>query len=400
MPIPEYDRLRPPPEVDHSSFGEVILTSAMTEPSNKFPGQRTIWNLGKKQFSAPTLYNGQEFPCSLPSHLAKADVEFRGSYGIINNANVYLPYAAVTAPLDCSEILVAESLWHTTAYLSDYFRVDSTTKWQWRHMKPTSVDIDIYNPIAFTYHPYYFQYFHWFMDCLPRVWLLREHSPFRDLDQWLVGPIQRGSFQAESLKLLGLPMEKLVWIPNGVVRARQLVYSSFLFSESIKTRPAYNNGIHHKGWSPEYLSALRDIAFTRNKNVYPGPEKVYITRRDASHRKLRNESAVIDALERMGFVTICPGELNLEEQMHALSNAKIVVGLHGAGMTNLVWCNEGCRVIEIAPAHFDDPGYRFLSQIRGHDYSVLLAEQHEHVRGSAYADASVDIDLLMKVLSV
>lgn len=73
--------------------------------------------------------------------------------------------------------------------------------------------------------------------------------------------------------------------------------------------------------------------------------------------------------------------LSIQEQAELMSGAEVVVGVHGAGFTNLSFCQAGTKVVEI----FGDyivPCYWALSTVAGLDYAQFMAEsaipEHTH----------------------
>ena len=56
-------------------------------------------------------------------------------------------------------------------------------------------------------------------------------------------------------------------------------------------------------------------------------------------RKLVNESEIKSRLEKVGFQSVKLSNISLENQIQIFKNAEIIVGLHGAGFTNLIFCN-------------------------------------------------------------
>jgi capsular polysaccharide biosynthesis protein len=77
--------------------------------------------------------------------------------------------------------------------------------------------------------------------------------------------------------------------------------------------------------------------------------KLFVTRNGAKTRKLLNAEKLMIALK--GWETITLEELPIREQVRCFSEASHVVSTHGAGLTNLLWCEPGTNVIEI-----QDPG--------------------------------------------
>ena len=75
--------------------------------------------------------------------------------------------------------------------------------------------------------------------------------------------------------------------------------------------------------------------------------RIYVSRRDAAARKVRNEDEVAALLEAAGFRTLVASELTYVEQVKLFQRATHVVGMHGAGLTNIVFCEPGTHFLEI-----------------------------------------------------
>lgn len=76
------------------------------------------------------------------------------------------------------------------------------------------------------------------------------------------------------------------------------------------------------------------------------PEKFFISRKHTSRRNF-NEDEVFFVLQKEGFERVYPEDLSFEEQIALFNNAKVIVGGGGAAMTNLMFCNNGCKVLII-----------------------------------------------------
>tara|TARA_A100001015_G_C14394043_1_gene482847 strand:- start:30 stop:521 length:492 start_codon:yes stop_codon:yes gene_type:complete len=74
-------------------------------------------------------------------------------------------------------------------------------------------------------------------------------------------------------------------------------------------------------------------------------KKIFITRQDALTRQLVNQQELLLALA--GFEPIELSKYTVKEQMEIFVSATHVVATHGAGLTNLLWCQHGTKVIEI-----------------------------------------------------
>ena len=82
------------------------------------------------------------------------------------------------------------------------------------------------------------------------------------------------------------------------------------------------------------------------------PKKFYIDRSDArsNHSYLRsisNEYEVKEFLQEKGFEKIILSNLDFIDQVKLFNNAEYIVGLHGAGFANIVFCKKNTNILEM-----------------------------------------------------
>ena len=80
-----------------------------------------------------------------------------------------------------------------------------------------------------------------------------------------------------------------------------------------------------------------------------GPELVYITRRNAAHRKVLNESELIAALE--GFTVVDMEGMSVQAQVDTVASAKVIVLSAGASSPITMFAPKECKVVELTNAH-------------------------------------------------
>ena len=108
---------------------------------------------------------------------------------------------------------------------------------------------------------------------------------------------------------------------------------------------------------PEFFNINKSIKVLKfflekiltNIKVPEFKSKIYIRREDANYRKILNEADLISKLRKEGFEIINPQHFAILEQMKIFSNAEIIVTPHGSNMSNLIFCKEGTKIIEISP---------------------------------------------------
>jgi len=76
-------------------------------------------------------------------------------------------------------------------------------------------------------------------------------------------------------------------------------------------------------------------------------KRIIVSRGSSTTRRWLNENDCINLLDTLNFKLIDPSKLSLSQQVEAFSNAEIILGPHGAGLTNIMFCSPGTKVIEI-----------------------------------------------------
>lgn len=115
--------------------------------------------------------------------------------------------------------------------------------------------------------------------------------------------------------------------------------------------------------TPEKLLALfRDQYGEAVDEHYP--EKLYLTRSGAKLRRPNNEREIIAALEEQGFRAFTARDDNHAEQIARFRAARVIVAVHGAGLTNLLFAAPGAWLFEIFPSNFVKSTYWWIARRR------------------------------------
>jgi capsular polysaccharide biosynthesis protein len=79
-------------------------------------------------------------------------------------------------------------------------------------------------------------------------------------------------------------------------------------------------------------------------------------------------------LKGYNFTVIRPGELDFIEQVALFQSAEIIVAPHGAGLSNIVFCKPGTKIIEIFSSYYLNPCYWYISQEVGLEYHYIIGD--------------------------
>lgn len=204
-------------------------------------------------------------------------------------------------------------------------------------------------------------FYHWFSDVLPRI---RLYEPvIAQIDYFCVADDVPDNFLAV-LPLFGIDMRKIFLVKRDVkVQFDKLYIASLPGSEG---RSAH--------WAIEYLrNKLLGNKLSERKIKY------YLKRGNANERHIVNEDEIITFLKREGFEVLDTGSLSIEEQIDKMRLASIVISMHGAALTNLIFTPEGCRIIEIHTYdYFRTDCYYTLSAMRNLPYWYLIGEKTDN----------------------
>ena len=397
---PPYHRDLMPEGIDNSTFGEICKTSFMTLSESNFAASRTIEKASTLTFSDVKSFLVDPTEIDLPKYLKRDVVNTSLAYSEPIQVELFLPDHAVYATAKSGNFLIEETLDHSNLFFSKYFCVDRTTGWKWRCDQDWQVNTVLDGMIGYCYHRYEYQYFHWITDSIARIWALKKKSPYTDLNKWMLGPLNQ-RFHAPSIALFDISVEDCIWpVEPGVVRLESAIVPTFRLEEANKVRrPDFRSGTFHTGSSREFVRDMQELGVRKYGDASIRPNlKIFIGRSDAAHRNLINEGEIFALAEVLGFVYVIPGKLAFQDQVKTFSEATHIISVHGAGLTNLIWANQDCRILEILPDGLGDTGYRFLSGFGEKYYSVMTCIVSEHLRGIAYANLYADPNIFCRAM--
>jgi capsular polysaccharide biosynthesis protein len=196
-------------------------------------------------------------------------------------------------------------------------------------------------------------YYHWLTEALPRFDLYAASG--LPIDRYYAP--RRHAFHRDAVALLGITPDRILpAVRNAHVSVDRLVASRV-----------------HDGLSRAKVDALHHRLTAAVGAAPTTAPRIFIRRLGHGARRLVNEAAVLRALESLGFVPCRPETLSFADQIRLFSQAECVVGPHGAGLTNLLFCREGTKVVEIGTPYRLWPCFREIAHHRGLDYHLHLA---------------------------
>ncbi|HCV33016.1 MAG TPA: hypothetical protein DGO89_24505 [Microcoleaceae bacterium UBA9251] len=232
-------------------------------------------------------------------------------------------------------------------------------------------------------------YFHWMFDVITRFELLQRSGLIKTIDKFVVNTCD-SSYEKETLNTLGIPQDKIL----------ESRYQPHITADKLIVPSICNGAAGTSKWKCEYLKRMFLNEKQSLKTDYS--ERIYISREKASYRRIVNEKDVIGCLEKFGFRTVKLETMSVAEQALCLAAAKVVVAPHGAGLTNLVFCNPGTKVIEIFAPIYVPICFWTISNLCDLEHYYLIAEllDDQTQKYPGHKDMRVDLKSLEKLMNL
>ena len=150
-----------------------------------------------------------------------------------------------------------------------------------------------------------------------------------------------------------------------------------------------------------YLDAFHEVFARVRRGLRSCPEsprRLLLSRTGAGDTRIsETETALVDALaSRNGFTTLHPHELDFRAQAEALFNAECIIGVHGAGLTNILFGRSTLRVLELNlrldGETLPRPWFYLLAQSRRQRYVMLDRDAGDLTRDRLQAAIDVLCD--------
>ena len=222
-----------------------------------------------------------------------------------------------------------------------------TSKWKPRPIRQQRIS----EPAIFV-RPFHWNYYHWLIEDLPSILRARRLFPGTQV----VMPTKCPRYVLQSLEAYGISPYHL---------QAKWAYASDLI---LSTRG------EDSGWSHQ-----QDVELLRESLILPAgkegsPAKKLYLSRARSRRSFPNETDVEALAASKGFEPTYLEELSFTEQVRLFQQATHIVGLHGAGLANMVFSPAGTRIRELSPRNTAHPMYEVLANTCQHTYERIVID--------------------------
>lgn len=127
----------------------------------------------------------------------------------------------------------------------------------------------------------------------------------------------------------------------------------------------------------------KGIQMERNK-------RIFVSRKRSRLRYIENDDEIRALCQQLNIKVLELDDLPLPEQQSWFASAEIIIGIHGAGLSNIIFREDNCWVLEIFPPtreHYLPFHYMMLSLQKGFQYHALMGSKASKLySGGFYLD--------------
>lgn len=228
-------------------------------------------------------------------------------------------------------------------------------------------------------------YPHWFHDYLTRIEGVKHYTAQTERSPPLIIPSDPPEWMTESLLSFGFSRERFIEWDYDELQVNRLIMPSIRQNREVLSA-SDDRYICRTGY--DYSDSIRRRAGCASNNDYSN--KILINRKDAATRRMVNLKSVEQTLSEYGYESYTLSEMPWMEQVQLFAGADRIVGVHGAGLVNMIYSSGNTSVVELFGRHVT-PGYYSLSNILDYEYYSLECS-------SAGQDVDVNLNNLKTIL--
>jgi capsular polysaccharide biosynthesis protein len=155
--------------------------------------------------------------------------------------------------------------------------------------------------------------------------------------------------------------------------------------------------------SSDILYSIDSLEYLKNtmlsqKAEMDFPDKVYLSRRNASNRRKFNEDEVFEMLKKYGFDEVLPEDYTINEQVALFNQAKIIVTGSGAALTNVLFCSEKCRIVVLVKDELLFSGFSSLASFSNAEMIYMVSDEKSENVKKIHSSFKINVSNLEKLI--
>ena len=217
---------------------------------------------------------------------------------------------------------------------------------------------------------WYKSYYHWIADYLPKLRILDKYEKETGDEPKILIRKDSASYRTQSLELLGYSEDRIIEWSNDDRIISRAVFTNHRRGQAEHSRQDYR-------WLRNQV--IDKIEMQEHSSEY---DYIYISRQgEKDGENVHNDRSVnefekfSELIKSYGFKIVRAEEYSFEEQIQLFNSAKVIMGPHGGGLTNMIFANDPL-IIELFPDSKVIPLYSYLSDALKFDYQAVVVESN------------------------
>ncbi|WP_171814979.1 glycosyltransferase family 61 protein [Halovivax ruber] len=210
-------------------------------------------------------------------------------------------------------------------------------------------------------------YYHWMTEYLPKVGALQRYDRESGVKPTVLIRSDAGSYVRESLEFVGVDPAQLEEWSGSDTRVGSLLLTQH--------RPHKFDYINPQ--QSTFALSRDDLLWVRNQvrqrfgYTENSGNRIYVSRQKANCRRVKNYGELTRLLEQFDIEPYVLEDLSFEEQMRLFSNAEVIIGPHGAGLTNMIAANDPL-IVELLPDKIMKPHFHHIAKSMNFQYEPFV----------------------------
>lgn len=226
-----------------------------------------------------------------------------------------------------------------------------------RFVESPAADCDQRTSVATTLVPVWANYYHWTLECLPKLLGVETYAERTGVSPTVLVPPELSSWMRESLDLVASNI-KTEPLQPGTTCVDQFVVPSY--PSPSRTECFWLQARAHE------QAEISDM----DASQYPS--RIYVSRQNANVRRVATQDEMFEVLDQFDIQPYALETLSVREQVRLFSNADLIVSPHGAGLANLVYA-QSPTVVELF-GYKQKTTYHRLANLLGFEYHAMFCD--------------------------
>jgi capsular polysaccharide biosynthesis protein len=234
-------------------------------------------------------------------------------------------------------------------------------------------------------------FFHWFLDVLQKIEFIDQSRKYILNHKFsIIIPVKHNNFyikesiQAFNLNFYFQSKNELIVSDKSILIPNLAPTGNYRKKIVLNLRQRIRNY-----WIKRYLIKKNNTC-----------DRVYISRQSTNKRRLQNEDKIISILKKFKFNILDFDQINFDKQIKYIMNSKILISIHGAGLTHMLWMRPKSKILEIrAKNNCEDNCYFSLASDLGHKYYYITANKTDNKKSFHESDLILNSKYFSKQLN-